>query len=52
MRIKKNRAAVALAKRRMVLMTAEERRDVARLGGQASGIARRAKAARKNRKAA
>jgi general stress protein YciG len=33
---RKNPAAVALAKRRLKMMTAEERAEVARLGGTAS----------------
>jgi hypothetical protein len=37
---RKNAAAVALAKRRMVKMTAEERKAVAALGGKAGGAAR------------
>lgn len=37
---RKNPAAVALAKRRMVKMTAEERRAVAMLGAKAGGDAR------------
>jgi hypothetical protein len=49
MRIRKDRAAVSLARKRMVRMTPEERSEVARLGGKASGIVRRAKAARKPR---
>jgi hypothetical protein len=51
MRIRKDRAAVAMAKKRMIRMTAEERSEVARLGGLASGKVRRLKA-RKARKAA
>ena len=45
MRIKKDRAAVTLARKRMVRMTPGERSEVARLGGKASGLARRLKAA-------
>ena len=37
---RKNPAAVALAKRRMLKMTAEERRAVATLGGKVGGEAR------------
>lgn len=37
---RKNPAAVALAKRRMTKMTAEERQEVARAGGLAGGKAR------------
>ena len=37
---RKNPAAVALAKRRMTKMTAEERSEVARSGGLAGGKAR------------
>ena len=39
-RVRKNPAAVALAKRRMVKMSAEERQEVARAGGKAGGKAR------------
>ena len=41
---RKNRAAQALAARRMVKMTPEQRREIARLGGVASGRARSARA--------
>jgi hypothetical protein len=40
MATRKNRAAVELAKLRMKRMTAEERSEVARLGGLAGGSAR------------
>jgi hypothetical protein len=39
---RKNSAAVALAKRRMEVMSAEERQEVARAGGLAGGKARAA----------
>jgi ketopantoate reductase len=51
--IRKNRAAVSLARKRMDRMTPIERSDVARLAGLASGVARRARAAAaRKRKAA
>ena len=50
MRTRKDRAAVAMAKKRMIRMTPEERSEVARMGGIASGKARARKA--KTRKAA
>lgn len=40
---RKNKAAVALAKRRMKTMTAAERSEVARKGGLAGGRGRKAK---------
>jgi hypothetical protein len=40
---KKNEAAVALAARRMVKMTPEQRSEVARLGGYAKAQARKAR---------
>jgi len=40
MATRKNKAAVALAKRRLVTMTAEQRSEIARLGGKAGGAAR------------
>jgi hypothetical protein len=46
---KKNPAAVALAKRKLIVMTAEERQAAARAGGMAGGRAR-AKALTKARR--
>ena len=46
---RKNPAAVALAKRRMTKMTAQEREDVARAGGLAGGPARAEKLSPKRR---
>ena len=46
---RKNPAAVALAKLRMVKMTAQQREDVARAGGLAGGPARAKKLSSKRR---
>jgi hypothetical protein len=48
---RKNPAAVALAKRRMVTMTAEERRAVALTGARLGGKARAKKLSKAQRKA-
>lgn len=50
MATRKNPAAVALAKRRMVKMTPEERQEVARTGGLAGGKARASKLTASQRK--
>lgn len=48
---RKNPAAVALAKRRMQTMTADQRREVARSGGLVGGAARAQKLTKAQRSA-